>query len=767
MKRLCACVLCTVLLFSLSACYGTTRSVATTEPPTTVAPSNQPPPDSVGLAYTVNADGKTCTVTGIGTCTDTDLRIGEKIDGYTVTAIGKDAFANGNHLTSIILPITVTYIDGWAFSDCTDAMILCFNGNAEDWRKVSVDTDPNGCILPYVPFCHYYSEDAPVEKGYFWHYVNSIPTVWAGLHYTLLENDTYEVDVFGYMTEKEVTIPATHNGKPVTRIAENAFKSNWRLTKITLPSSLKSIGPHAFDGCHGLSSIIIPAGTEIIEDSAFQSCSKLASITLPNSLTSIGSAAFAYCYELQSIQLPSGISHIEGSTFYYCNKIKKLSLPDGVTSIGNSSFSGCTALKDIQLPEGILSIGEAAFMNCAALTDILIPKSVTSIGKSAFASCTNLKDLSVAEGNPIYHSNGNCIIETSSKTLIIGCRESIIPDDGSVTGIGTGAFSGCAYLTSIHLPKSIVSIGQRAFAGSGISNIQIPGSVAVIEDNTFRDCNNLISIRIPEGVTSIGTTAFHSCDKLTSINISKTVTYIDPLAFSYCKALKSIQVAPQNPVYRSFGNCLIETVSQTLIIGCQTSILPTDGSVTTIREAAFYECTNLTEIAIPEGITSIGKNAFFGCGQLTEISLPNTLTTIADGAFSCCTNLESIQIPESVTYIGTGAFTYCSSLETVRLPEGITTVHADTFSDCGNLSSIILPRNLTIIEEQAFYASWGSYYVLEHIFFEGTALEWSRITLSTNGNDALTNAPVYFYSETEPATESNFWHYVDGVPTPW
>ncbi len=142
-------------------------------------------------------------------------------------------------------------------------------------------------------------------------------------------------------------------------------------------------------------------------------------------------------------------------------------------------------------------------------------------------------------------------------------------------------------------------------------------------------------------MTSIGDYAFYDCTGLTSITIPNSVTSIGYAVFSGCTDL-TITVADGNTGYRSEGNCLIETASQTLIAGCKNSVIPTDGSVTNIGEYAFYWCTGLTSITIPDSVTSIGDGAFSYCTGLTSITIPNSVTSIGDGAFSECTGLTSI-----------------------------------------------------------------------------------------------------------------------------
>ena len=241
-------------------------------------------------------------------------------------------------------------------------------------------------------------------------------------------------------------------------------------------------------------------------------------------------------------------------------------------------------VRKLVISRSITSIGEWAFSSCKGLTSIIIPDSVTSIGCEAFSHCSGLTSIIVAQDNPIYHSSGNCIIETASKTLISGCQNSVIPDDGSVTSIGNDAFSGCSGLTSITIPDRVTSIGEWAFSYcSGLTSITIPDSVTSIGEWAYYNCSNLTSITIPDSVTSIGSSAFYDCSNLTSINIP--------------------------------------------------------GSVTIIERSVFHGCSGLTSITIPGSVTSIGDGAFSYCSGLTSITIPGSVTSVGDGAFSYCSGL--------------------------------------------------------------------------------------------------------------------------------
>lgn len=212
----------------------------------------------------------------------------------------------------------------------------------------------------------------------------------------------------------------------------------------------------------------------------------------------------------------------------------------------------------------------------------------------------------------------------------------------AVTQISNSAFQSATNLKEILLPDSIKKIQSNAFYNcTALEKIVIPDSVTTIGNNAFYGCSGLTSITISNSVTTIGDRAFYLCG-LTSVTIGNSVTSIGNLAFSGCSKLTSIEVFKNNNTYSSINNCLIKRESGILVLGCKNSIIPTDGSVTTIGNSAFSSCSGLTSITIPDSVTTISTSVFFDCSGLTSITIPNSVTTIGERAFIGCSGLKSI-----------------------------------------------------------------------------------------------------------------------------
>lgn len=393
------------------------------------------------------------------------------------------------------------------------------------------------------------------------------------------------------------------------------------------------------------------------------------------------------------------VTEIDSNAFENCQHLESITLPDTIIKIGDCAFENCENLTSINIPIGVAEIGERAFCGCN-LQSIIIPKSVKVIGKYAFSCGNNLAEIKIAAQKTQYDSRNNCnaMIETTSNNLIIGCKNTIIPNDVKI-------------------------IKQLAFVDSSLTSIIIPPNVIEIEEWAFARCN-LTSINIPDSVTHIGESAFCECYFLESVSLNHTTKIIEDSTFQQCVNLTSI-VIPNN--INSIGKKAFEDCISL------TSITLHDG-IKHIGDSAFHNCKNLQSITLPESIVSIGKGAFEGCTSLTSINIPSNVSSIGDCAFESCTNLSfmsvhadnktydsrkncnaiihtrsnrlirgcnNTKIPNSIQSIEYNAFSCCLKLRKIKIPKNVSRIEERTFLGCTKLQEINIPH-ITSIEEEAF-----------------------------------------------------------------
>ena len=274
----------------------------------------------------------------------------------------------------------------------------------------------------------------------------------------------------------------------------------------------------------------------------FSQCNEIYRVVITDGVTNIGKNAFYRCNWLTSVTIPNSVTSIRDYAFYDCGELCHYTtfvIPASVTSIGDGAFYFCNHLVSVEIPNSVTSIGKEAFLGCRNLTSVEIPNSVTSIGNCAFDHCSGLTSITVEKGNAKYDSRDNCnaIIETNTNRLILGCKNTVIPN--SVTSIGNHAFYNCEALTSVEIPNSVTSIGNNAFC----------------------NCRSLTSVEIPNSVTSIGDQAFLGCKALTSVTIGNSVTSVGGFAFA-CKNIASITFKGSTPP--EFGEYVFRDVNNTI-----------------------------------------------------------------------------------------------------------------------------------------------------------------------------------------------------------
>ena len=428
---------------------------------------------------------------------------------------------------------------------------------------------------------------------------------------------------------------------------------------------------------------------------------------------------------------------------YYTDGLVFSSLGDTYSVTGYNGTAANVIIPAIYQNKAVTEIKDGAFKD-SGITSIIIPESVTRIGSHVFEDCDSLTSITVAENNPQYHSAGNCVIKTIYKTLIAGCNNSVIPDDGSVTEIGSCAFKNCGGLTSIIIPGSVTKIDYEAFKGcSGLTSVSIPGSVTKIDHEAFMGCG-LTSVSIPGSVITIGLSAFSDCDNLNSISISEGVTTINTGAFSGCNNLTSI-VIPK--------------------------------SVAKIELSAFNESHRLSHV--------------YYCGNASEwdgISIDSTneeLTGATRYYYSATQPVwmdDRWHFVEDVPTVWQSYYTeglhfslfgntysvtgYDGSATEVIIPtmyqnKTVTMIEDSAFKN-SSVTLIVIPKSVITISFRAFDGCSG----LTNIYYGGNASDWGGISIGES-NEKLIGATRYYYSETAPTASGNWWHFVNGVPTVW
>ena len=602
-------------------------------------------------------------------------------------------------------------------------------------------------------------------------------------------------------------------GDRVTSIGKHTFSNCYRLIEV-----------------YNLSSLNITKGSEENGYVGYFALDIYTSLDTPSKLSTDNNGYMIYTNGVEKLlvgyvgsekelTLPSDIPSINQYAFFNCFSPTRIVIGDDVTSIGVGAFGGCHSLTSVVIGDSVTSIGELAFVQCYKLIEVYNLSSLNitkGSEENGYVGCY-AKEIYTSLDTPSKlstDSNGYVKYPNGEEKFLVGytgsATELNLPND--ITSIYQYAFYGCDSLTSVVIPDSVTSIGERAFYSCvSLTNVVIGDRVTSICDGAFYGCGNLTSLIIPDSVTSIGNRAFLDCYKLvevynlSSLNITKGSEengfvengYVGYYALDIYTSLDTpSKLSTDNNGYMIYTNG-----EEKVLVGYTGSerelTLPSD--ITSIH-SAFHACDNLRSVVIPDSVISISEYAFSFCAILTSVTIGNNVTSIGDGAFAWCDSLTGVyyigtidqwvQIEFSnysanplysaknlyinnelvtevnittATSIKAYAFSSCDSLTSVTIGNSVTSIGYDAFYNCGNLTSVVIPDSVTSIGRSAFNACDS----LTSIYYVGTANEWSGISIDKYDNSYLTNATRYYYSETEPVEEGNYWHYVDGVPTPW
>lgn len=570
------------------------------------------------------------------------------------------------------------------------------------------------------------------------------------LEYTLINNgESYEVKLKSSGStsangDNGIRIRSSYNGKPVTRIGNNAFNGLWSFEYINIPDTITEIGDKAFYKCG-------------LEEK---------SIKIPNSVVSIGKEAF-----------------------YNTRITIEWGDDPQITEIGEKTFYGYLG-ESLTIPSSVTKIGEKAFADCENLLTCTVPSSVTEIGENAFYSCRALTIYCEASEKPEgWKNNWRSEVVDDSKIVfnifvaspvVWNCMENNVADDGCeyviINDIRYGLRDGKAkvarqigdfkyinetiiipasvtyngteypvtridnlsfadlYIKGCSLPATITQIGQYAFYYAGIKTITLPDGVTHIGNSAFLNCEYLETITMPTKLQSIGDYAFAGCEKLQEIKLVSTLKSIGSGAFSGCKATITWLDTPTITVLgdgafagykgtsltipqsvKTIGDYAFENSTATINWG-------TNPQVTSLGKSVFsgYEGDSLV---IPKNVSQIGEYAFRWCKAKT-ITMPAEITVLEKYSFYMCSSIiywrdgtklktineeafseyqgTTLTLPASVETIGAAAFYGCPKLTTITLQEGVKTIGSSAFGNCSKLTTVSLPGSLTDIPDYTF-----------------------------------------------------------------
>ena len=701
------------------------------------------------FTYKASGSTKTGTIAPDGSLV---LKLYYTRDTYTVTFVGNGGTLESGNATQTVRYGNAATIPTFARKGYTLSWDKESNAVAEDltvtaqWSidSYAVSYDVNGGEAVENPATYRITDDVTLDepqREYYcflgWYTASdekvtnlqgyagdlSLTAKWE-CFFTLSGNSITGVTDFCRQNVSEIVIPSSLNGIPITGISANAFDNYTRLSSVTIPSGITTIGEYAFKDCTGLSSVFwnatnctlagssskpvfkgcscfssvnIGESVVTIPACAFYGCTGLSTITIPDSVTSIGNSAFCSCTGLTSFTIGNGALSIGDYAFQNCIGLTSFTIPNSVLSIGCATFSGCTGLTSAIIGNNVTSIGQYAFNYCTGLTTITIPDSVTSIGCAVLRGCSSLVSVTIPYVGESKKSSGDkyqypfgYFFGTSSYTESVATTQYYYGDSTrsttettyyipsslkSVTVMGgeilRGAFFGCSVLTSVTLGDNVTNIEPSAFHNcTGLSSIVLPSGVTSIGEGTFSGYTWLTSITIGNNVTSIGGTAFYGCTGLTSISIPDNVTSIGGYAFHGCTKLTTITIGDgvMNIGAFAFSDCTVLT-----------SVSMSD-SITTIEQGAFSRCTNLMEVYYTGDVAG-------WCGISFESILSNPLA-YAGVLYINDTPVNNLVIPESVTTIGNYAFYEYTGLFSVTIGTGVTTIGNSAFASCTGLTSI-------------------------------------------------------------------------------
>lgn len=453
------------------------------------------------------------------------------------------------------------------------------------------------------------------------------------------------VEGIGTATDKDVVIPAYHDGQAVTSIRSCAF-SHLNITSVIVPETVTLIRNCAFEFCDKLTSVYISSNVSEIEPAAFYENKSLNTIIVSEensnymshdgSLYTKDGKILLACSAKPSLVMLDSVEYIERHAGGGL-QIETIHFSKNLKGIGTEAFWHNDALSEVIFSEGLLTIGEYAFFYCGNLQKVVMPDTVVDVERSAFYYCEKLVD--------VKFSNSITVLKEAS---FMGCKIQNLKLPQNLTIMERSCLS-VGYNHEIVLPATLEKIDVTSIMGNNIGKIVLPANLVDIAENALSILN-----------------------------------------------IKEIIVDPQNPAYKTIdgnlfskdGSILYRYVSKN---GETKYVIPQ--GVRRIATDAIARAFSVEEFVLPDSIEEIGEGAFAFCISLKKINIPQGTKVISNGTFTGCDNLENIVIDEGVKRIDRYAFYVVKNLKKVTIPSTVAEIEGGSFAGCENLQTIEVSSN--------------------------------------------------------------------------
>ncbi|MCR5303294.1 MAG: leucine-rich repeat protein, partial [Lachnospiraceae bacterium] len=634
-------------------------------------------------------------------------------DGTTsLTSIGFDVFCNCRLLTEVDIPEGVQFIDSFAFTQCSALKRATIPSTV-----TKLGTGSRGSVNGSFLFEYCSNLKQLIIKNS----ALEIPQ-------NIFRNSGSDTDtIYIYSEEKDTEGNDTKIKSWVDNYSETYRKPEFvDISKLDDPDEDPAIGSGS--GSALATSGQIPLYTTDEETGYIKPTGVLmweyntASNTLTLSQNRVGET-FGYSdpewinfsSEIKNVNFLDGelaVTCLPKNAFYNCIMLEEISLPDGLTEIPYNAFYGCTSLKTVKIPSGVVYIESYAFGNCLSLEKVEIPASTEVINYNAFNSCSKLKELSIPDDSKLVRIGDDAFVYCSSLTSVT------IP--ASVEYIDDHAFAYCTALETVTFNEGLKYISEYAFYATVIKALELPASLATIEDPVFRGMSKLTTITV-----AADNDTYYSNEKGDRLFLKKDDSIVwwspgeDPTKLFIPKEaeedfdiaeiittdMTTVEVEEGNTAFSVHDNAIYSYDGSRLIrvLYSATGEFSVRKGTSIISKNAFNQCKNLTSVIIPDSVYEIGDYAFYSCTALKSVDLSAKTAVIGKYAFSYCTSLESIQLPYTLTSIGNYAFYGCRGLNSVTIPGQVEILPDNCFANCSSLSDVRFSSGLKEINYGAFY----------------------------------------------------------------